>query len=95
MVTNDEAAVKRYLVGTREKLACLRRFLIVDDEDPKTMASFYRTVVLYMLLYGRETGVPNNRHDAAAAEVSQTMLSRHQAAFYPSGREWRVGLYYY
>ena len=37
---NDEAAVKRNIVRAREKWASMRRFLIVDDVDPKTMSVF-------------------------------------------------------
>lgn len=53
----DEPAVMRNLARAREKWASMRRFLIQDKVDPKTMAVFYRTVVLYVLLYGSETWV--------------------------------------
>jgi hypothetical protein len=33
------------------------RFQVRDAADPKTMATFYRTVVLYVLLYGSESWV--------------------------------------
>jgi hypothetical protein len=48
---NDEMAVKRNIVRAREKWASMRRFLIVDDVDPKTMSVFYRTVVLLWYYY--------------------------------------------
>jgi hypothetical protein len=35
----------------------MRRLLVRDAADPKTMATFYRTVVLYVLLYGSESWV--------------------------------------
>jgi hypothetical protein len=54
---NDETAVKRNIVRAREKWASMRRFLIVDDLDPKTISVFYRTVVLSVLLYGSESWV--------------------------------------
>jgi hypothetical protein len=54
---NDETAVKRNIVRAREKWVSMRRFLIVDDVDPKTMSVFYRTVVLSVLLYGSESWV--------------------------------------
>lgn len=60
VVTNDdddEVAVKRNIARAREKWASMRRFLITDEADPKTMATFYRTVVLYVLLYGSESWV--------------------------------------
>jgi hypothetical protein len=39
------------------KWASMRRFLVRDAADPKTMATCYRTVVLYVLLYGSESWV--------------------------------------
>ena len=54
---NDEEAVKRNLGRARGKWASMRRFLIQDGVRPKTMAVFYRTVVLYVLLYGSESWV--------------------------------------
>jgi hypothetical protein len=55
----DEPAVMRNLARARAKWASMRRFLVIDASDPKTMAKFYRTVlVLYLLLYGSESWVP-------------------------------------
>jgi hypothetical protein len=41
-----EPAVMRNLARARAKWASIRRFLVRDAADPKTMATFYRTVVL-------------------------------------------------
>jgi hypothetical protein len=46
----DGPAVMRNLARARAKCASMRRFLVRDAEDPKTMATFYRTVILYVLL---------------------------------------------
>jgi hypothetical protein len=54
---DDEAAVKGNLAKAKKKWASMRRFLITDGVDSKTMAIFYRTVVMYVLLYGSETWV--------------------------------------
>ena len=54
---NDEEVVKRNLGLARGKWASMRRFLIQDDVRPKTMAVFYRTVMMYILLYRRESWV--------------------------------------
>jgi monoamine oxidase len=35
----------------------MRRFLVRDAADPKTMTTIYSTVVLYVLLYGSESWV--------------------------------------
>jgi hypothetical protein len=56
----DEPAVMRNLARARAKWAGMRRFLVRDAADPKTMATFYRTVVLYVLLYGSESWVRTN-----------------------------------
>jgi hypothetical protein len=42
----DEPTVMRNLAQVRAKWASMRRFLVRDAADPKTMATFYRTVVL-------------------------------------------------
>jgi hypothetical protein len=49
----------RNLARARAKWArSMRRFLVGDAADPKTrMATFYMTVVLYVLLYGSESWV--------------------------------------
>jgi hypothetical protein len=49
----------RKLARARAKWASMRRFLVLRDAtDPKTrMAMFYRTVVLYVLLYSSESWV--------------------------------------
>jgi hypothetical protein len=60
IVTKDDKdgpAVMRNLARARAKWANMRRFLVRDAADPKTMATFYRTVVLYVLLYGSESWV--------------------------------------
>jgi hypothetical protein len=60
LVTKDDKdgpAVIRNLARARAKWASMRRFLVRDAVDPKTMATFYRTVVLYVLLYGSESWV--------------------------------------
>ena len=60
LVTKDDKdgpAVMRNLARARAKWASMRRFLVRDAADPKTMATFYRTVVLYVLLYGSESWV--------------------------------------
>jgi hypothetical protein len=60
LVTKDDKdgpAVMRNLKRARAKWASMRRFLVRDAADPKTMATFYRTVVLYVLLYGSESWV--------------------------------------
>ena len=54
---NDKTAVKRNIERAREKWVSMRRFLTVDDVDPKTMSVFYRTVVLLVLLYGSKSWV--------------------------------------
>ena len=54
---NDETAVNRNLEQARKKWASMRRMLIQDGVEPKTMAVFYRTVVLSVLLYGSESWV--------------------------------------
>jgi hypothetical protein len=54
---SDEAAILRNLEQARKKWASMRRVLIQDGAEPKTMAVFYRTVVLYTLLYGSESWV--------------------------------------
>jgi hypothetical protein len=56
---SDEAAVLRNLVQARRKWASMKMVLIRDGDgvNPKTMAVFYRTVVLYTLLYGSESWV--------------------------------------
>jgi len=41
----------------RAKWASMRRFLVRDAADPKSMATIYRKVVLYVLLYGSESWV--------------------------------------
>jgi hypothetical protein len=53
----DGPAVMRNLARVRAKWASMRRFLVRDAADPKTMATFYRTVVLSVLLYGSESWV--------------------------------------
>ena len=53
----DEPAVMRNLVQAREKLASMRRFLIGEAAYPRTMATFYMTVVLQVLLHGSESWV--------------------------------------
>jgi hypothetical protein len=54
----DEPAVMRNLARARAKWASMRRFLLSRDAaDPKTMTTFYRTVVLYVLLYGSKSWV--------------------------------------
>jgi hypothetical protein len=53
----DEPAVMRNLARARAKWASMARFLVRDAADPKTMATFYRTVVLYVILYGSESWV--------------------------------------
>jgi hypothetical protein len=57
----DEPAVTRNLAGVVQaranKWGSMRRFLVRDAADPKTMPMFYRTVVLYVLLYGSESWV--------------------------------------
>jgi hypothetical protein len=60
LVTKDDKdgpAAMRNLARARAKWASMRRFLVRDAADPKTMATFYRTVVLYVLLYGSESWV--------------------------------------
>jgi hypothetical protein len=60
LVTKEDKegpAVMRNLARARAKWASMRRFLVRDAADPKTMATFYRTVVLYVLLYGSESWV--------------------------------------
>jgi hypothetical protein len=47
----------RNLARARAKWASMRRFLVRVAADPKTMATFYRTLVLYVLLYGSESWV--------------------------------------
>jgi hypothetical protein len=47
----------RNLARARARWASMRRFLVRDAADPKSMATFYRTVVLYVLLYGSESWV--------------------------------------
>jgi hypothetical protein len=42
----DEPAVMRNLARARAKWASMRRFVVRDAADPKTMGTFYRTVVL-------------------------------------------------
>jgi exonuclease III len=54
---SDEAAVLRNLAQARKKWAHIQRVLIQDGVEPRTMAVFYRTVVLYVLLYGSESWV--------------------------------------
>jgi len=41
----------------RAKWASMRRFLVRDAADPKSMATIYRKVVLYVLLYGSKSWV--------------------------------------
>jgi hypothetical protein len=53
----DEPKMMRNLARARAKWASMRRFLVSDAADPKAMATFYRTVVLYVLLYGSESWV--------------------------------------
>jgi hypothetical protein len=53
----EEPAVMRNLARVRAKWASMRRFLVRDEADPKTLATFYRTLVLYALLYGSESWV--------------------------------------
>jgi hypothetical protein len=53
----DEPAVMRNLAQAREKWASMRRFLIGEAADPRTMATFYKTVVLQVLLHGSESWV--------------------------------------
>jgi hypothetical protein len=53
----DEPAVMRNLARARAKWTSMRRFLVRDAADPKTMAMFYRTVVLYVLVNGSESWV--------------------------------------
>jgi hypothetical protein len=53
----DEPAVMRNLARARAKWASMRRFLVKDAAETKTMAKIYRTVVLYVLLYGSESWV--------------------------------------
>jgi hypothetical protein len=55
----DEPAVMRNLARARvTKWASMRRFLVRDAvADPNTMATFYRTAVIYVLLYGSESWV--------------------------------------
>ena len=48
----------------------MRRFLIQDDVRPKMMAVFYRTVVLYVLLYGSESWVLTKDLMCASYEAS-------------------------
>jgi hypothetical protein len=47
----------RNLARARAKWASMRRFLVRDAADPRTKATFYRTLVLYVLLYGSESWV--------------------------------------
>jgi hypothetical protein len=55
---DEPAVVMRNLAQARAKWASMRRLLVKDAADPKTMATFYRTVVLYVLLYhGSESWV--------------------------------------
>jgi hypothetical protein len=53
----DGPAMMRNRARARAKWASMRRFVVRDAADPKTMATFYRTVVLYVLLYGSESWV--------------------------------------
>jgi hypothetical protein len=54
----DEPAVMRNLARARAKWASMRRFLVRDAADLKTIAVFYtRTMILYVLLYGSESWV--------------------------------------
>ena len=53
----DEPTVMRNLAQAREKWASMRRFLIGEAADPRTMATFYKTVVLQVLLHGSESWV--------------------------------------
>jgi hypothetical protein len=90
---DDEAAVKGTLAKVKKKWASMRRFLITDGVDSKTMAIFYRTVVMYVLLYGSETwGGADERYDEAASQFSQEMLSGDNRRIYSSGRRWRMDL---
>jgi hypothetical protein len=60
LVTKDDKdgpAVMKNLARARAKWASMRRFLVRDAADPKTMAAFDRTVVLYVLLYESESWV--------------------------------------
>jgi hypothetical protein len=65
----DEPAVMRNLARARAKWASMRRFLVRDAADPKTIATFYRTVVLYVLLYDSILGT-DKRFDETTSEFS-------------------------
>jgi hypothetical protein len=90
---NDEAAVKWNIARAKKKWASMRQFLTTDGVDLKSMAIFYRMVVMYVLLYGSETWVlADKRYDMAASHFSQEVLSRNNRRIYSSGGRWRMGL---
>jgi hypothetical protein len=68
----DEPAVMRNLARARAKWASMRRFLVRDAADPKTMATFYRTVVLHLCatLWQRMLGTADKRFDETTSEFS-------------------------
>jgi hypothetical protein len=74
----EEPEVMRNLARARAKWASMRRFLVRDAADPKIMATFYRAVVLYVLLYGSdgESWVLTGDFGETTSEFSSEMLPR-------------------
>jgi hypothetical protein len=58
---DDYPALYRNLSRARQRWGMVRRVLVRDGADPRTMAYFYKCVVQTVLLYGAETWVISNR----------------------------------